>query len=338
MYRSNNGMGGFFVTKKKRILTVDEDLSDLLTVHPRKEQRHDDADRLTIDKALAVVTRQMRLSGLRDRTIDDYNLYVNRFKHEMDLVYLDEITADSIYGWLSKMVVSPQTKLTRLKCLKAFLSHCFDNTWLTSRFWKRINIKVDKKIKEGATQKEVDILLSLLDLGDFVQLRDATAVLVMFKTGLRVNTMVQLESRHIDFNDNLLRLDGEIMKNHDGLFLPIDEQLHRLLDTLIRQNTEIKRAYHKTNDLVFITKKGDAMAHGRSTNNLQKRMNVYKREYGLKRINPHALRRGFAKSLLDRGVKLPYISKALGHSDIAVTTKYLYLDKVEVAETLRNLF
>ncbi|MFX3616203.1 MAG: tyrosine-type recombinase/integrase [Sporolactobacillus sp.] len=324
------------MTKKKRILTIDENLSDVFMVQPRKEQRRDDADRLTIDKALAIVTRQMQIGGLRDRTIDDYNLYVNRFKNEMDLFYLDDITADAIFAWLDKMAVSPQTKLTRLKCLKAFLSRCFDNTWITTRFWKRINVKVDSHVKEGATQREIDILLSLLDLGDFVQLRDATAVLVMFKTGLRVNTMVQLENRHIDLNDDLLRLDGKIMKNHDDLMLPIDKTLHRLLSTLQKQNDVIRHAYHKDNSYVFITKIGDVIATGRTTNNIQKRMNVYKREYGLKNINPHALRRGFAKSLLDKGARLTDISKALGHSNLAVTTQYLHIDKEEVAENLRK--
>lgn len=61
------------------------------------------------------------------------------------------------------------------------------------KFWKTINIKVDQKVKEGATEYEVNVLLSLLDLSNFIQLRDAVAVLVMFKTGIRINTLVQLE-------------------------------------------------------------------------------------------------------------------------------------------------
>lgn len=33
------------------------------------------------------------------------------------------------------------------------------------KFWKTINIKVDQKVKEGATEHDVNVLLSLLDLG-----------------------------------------------------------------------------------------------------------------------------------------------------------------------------
>ncbi|MED3512490.1 hypothetical protein P4442_03440 [Bacillus subtilis] len=84
------------------------------------------------------------------------------------------------------MDVSSQTRLIRLKCLKAFLTRCFDNGWLETKFWKKINIKVDKQIKEGATEQDIKILLSVLDLKDFVHLGDATAVLLMYKTGIRV--------------------------------------------------------------------------------------------------------------------------------------------------------
>mgnify|MGYP003580375914 CR=1 FL=1 len=41
---------------------------------------------------------------------------------------------------------------------------------------------------------------------------------------------------------------------------------------------------------------------------------------------------GFAKSLLNKGANIAEISKALGHSNLALTTKYLHLDKEEVAD------
>ncbi|TWN51494.1 hypothetical protein CHCC14435_2318 [Bacillus licheniformis] len=40
--------------------------------------------------------------------------------------------------------------------------------------------------------------------------------------------------------------------------------------------------------------------------------------------------------MLEKGANLTDISRALGHSDLSVTTKYLYLDKNEVAENLRG--
>ncbi|WP_078548696.1 tyrosine-type recombinase/integrase [Litchfieldia alkalitelluris] len=321
--------------KKKQIFTVTDELNDIFSpAQPIKEKV--DTTRLTISQALDTVSRQMEISGNRPRTIGDYNIHVNYFVKLTGLTYLDEINADRIYEYLAKQNVSNQSKLTRLKCIKAFLSRCFDNGWIKTRYWKTINVKVDNNVKEGATDKDIKVLLSVLDLNDFVQLRDATAALLMYKTGIRINTIVHLENRHIDFENKLLRLDGEIMKNHQQLLLPFDDTLHRLLTVLTKQNDAVRREYKEKNEYVFVTKFGGIVSNSASHNNIQKRLNKYAKEYGLKNINPHALRRGFAKSLLSKGANIVEISKALGHSNLAVTTQYLHLEKEEVAENLRK--
>ncbi|MBB6445638.1 tyrosine-type recombinase/integrase [Bacillus benzoevorans] len=327
------------MTKSKGLLDIKFDVNSVLNQQSEEintKSKRTKTDSLTVEKALEIIIRQMEVSGNRPRTIHDYNYYVNDFKEKMGAVNLTDISTELIYKWLDGMNVSNQTKLTRLKCLKAFLSRCFDNGWYQSKFWKTLNVKVDQKVKEGATDHEVNLLLSLLDLNNFVELRDAVAVLIMYKTGVRINTLSQLEEHHIDFENNVLILDGEIMKNHQGIKLPFDEMTSKLLKILIHQNNIIRDNYRKFNSHLFITKYGDPVSNSPTHNNIQKRLNHYSKEYGIKNINPHALRRGFAKNLLDKGAGLPLISKALGHSDLSVTTKYLYMDMEDVAKNLKE--
>ncbi|KJJ41388.1 integrase [Bacillus subtilis] len=333
------------MTKRKGLMDIEADVKGLFnelsvttSVAPKAkiQKVEDQCSSMLISNAIDTIIRQMKVSGNRSRTISDYVLHVQHFQKVVNAKFVKDITADSIYMWLDYMDVSNQTKLTRLKCLKAFLSRCFDNGWIKVKFWKTINIKVDQKVKEGAAEREVNILLSLLDLGNFIQLRDAVAVLLMYKTGIRINTLSQLEERHIDFNNCFLNLDGSIMKNHQQIKLPFDTSLRNLIEILTKQNEIIRREYGKKNFLLFITKYGDTIVTSPTHNNIQKRLNKYSKMYGLRNINPHALRRGFARSLLDKGANVAVISKALGHSDISVTTKYLYLDVDEVANNLRS--
>lgn len=321
------------MTKKKESLTVQADLSDIFTVDQTKREHRTG---FPIEKALAGIIRQMKAAGLRERTISDYEIYVNDFMEKTGVKVLREITADHVYAWLASMNVSNQTKLTRLKCLKAFFSRCFDNGWFESKFWNSIRIKVDNPVKEGATDREIQILLSMLDLTDFVQLRDAAAILLMYQTGIRVGTLARLENKHVNFESNLLKIDGGIIKNHESIYLPFDDVLARLLNALIRQNDLIRRDNRVKNELLFITSRGMTVLSSPSNNIITKRLNKYAKEFGLKNINPHALRRGFAKNLLNKGANIALISKALGHSGLAVTTRYLHLDKDEVAESLRK--
>jgi site-specific recombinase XerD len=313
------------MTKKKRILTVETDLSDIKNKFG-----------ITIENALNTVTKQMEISGNRIRTINDYHLYVKSYIKVTNAVFVTDISVESIYEWLASMNVANQTKLIRLKCLKAFLSRCFDNGWIDTRFWKRVNVKVDSKIKEGTTDKDLDLLMSILDFSDFVQLRDGTAALLMYKTGIRLSTVTKLENKHIDFENKLLKLDGSIMKNRDQLLLPFDDVLFRLLSVLIKQNHIIRTEYRKENNYVFITKNGDMISSDLTNNNITKKLNKYAKLHGIKNINPHALRRGFAKNLYDKGANIALISRALGHSNIAVTSQYLHIDKNEIADSLRN--
>lgn len=267
------------MTKRKGLLDINVDVKKLLSERNKPVSdisktclspsrvtfdslptEKDTDTRISVKIALEVITRQMTISGNRSRTISDYVLHVSHFQSVTHVKHISDISADSIYNCLDSMNVSNQTKLTRLKCLKAFLSRCFDNRWIEIKFWKTINIKVDQKVKEGATEHEVEVLLSLLDLGNFVQLRDAVAVLLMYKTGVRINTVVQLEERHVDFKNNVLDLEGSIMKNHQHIKLPFDDLLEKLLQVLINHNSVIRREYGKNNSLLFITKYGDVIS------------------------------------------------------------------------------
>lgn len=104
----------------------------------------------------------------------------------------------------------------------------------------------------------------------------------MYKTGMRVGMLANLKEEHIDFNGELLRLAGEIVKNREPLLLPFDETLAQLLSVLVNKNDEIRRTYKKDNKFVFLTKYGNQIATGPSNNNIQKRLNRYAREYGLR--------------------------------------------------------
>lgn len=323
------------MTKKSGLFEVDIDLALLkleseILVEPKKEASK------KIDEAVEIVIKQMESSGYRPRTIIDYETIVRNFKKAQAIEYLSEITLGTIYNWLDQMQVCNQTKQTRLKALKSFLSKCFNNGWYNTKFWQTVNVKVDKKVKSGANESDVKLLLSLLDVNTFVGLRDAVAILTMYKTGIRINTLGQLEEKHIDLEEGLLKLDGDILKNHKLLKLPIDNQLLQLFKVLIHQNNKIRNHYGEKNENIFVSNKGTPI-NTKSTNNaISKQLTKYSKKYGLKNINAHALRRAFAKNLLNKGANIALISKALGHSNLEVTTQYLDLDVEEVASNLRD--
>lgn len=327
------------MTKPRKGLTVEANLSDIFDGQALEKPAVNPRAALTIEKALEIVIRQMRASGLRERTIDDYDRYVMDFIKKTEIKYLLAVDADSIYDWLSMMNVSPATKRIRLKCFNAFLGKCFNNGWLTDMFWKNIQIRVDEEVKEGATEEDVFNILRLLDLSRFIELRDAAAILTFYQTGIRLATLSALEERHVDLENRLLRIEGALLKNRKVILLPFDGRLQKLFEVLFEQNRIIRDEKGVVNNYAFITQQGNSIYNPKTprSNAISKRMTYYKRKYDIPNINPHALRRGFAKDIYRRSKgDLALVSKALGHSDFGVTTRYLHLDADEVADKLRE--
>lgn len=60
------------MSKRRDSLTISEDLTNIFDRKP--ERKH--LKGLSIEKALSTVIRQMRATGLRVRTISDYELHV----------------------------------------------------------------------------------------------------------------------------------------------------------------------------------------------------------------------------------------------------------------------
>lgn len=139
----------------------------------------------------------MEISGLKKATIQEYNYTFNRFINDLNLTYVSEITQKSIYEWLSKLEnANAVSKSNKLKVISAVLNRFFG--WVQTKFWKAIKIKTDKKVKKAASKNHLLILLSLLDTSTFIGFRDSVAILLLYKTGIRINTLGLLEENVLD--------------------------------------------------------------------------------------------------------------------------------------------
>ncbi|MGF2054163.1 tyrosine-type recombinase/integrase [Vagococcus fluvialis] len=305
-----------------------------------KKENKVDVKEVEIEIALNIITKQMRLNGNRERTIEDYVKYTLDFKDKTNCIYISEISIIKIYEWFETMDVKNSTRRIRFKSLSAVLTRFYDNGWIENKFWKAIKIKVDEEIKQPTREEDIELLMGLLDFNNFFQLRDACAIFMMWQSGIRIKTLSLLSERHIDFDNKILLLDGDIMKNHKISKLPLSDELVDMLKVLIKQNKVIRKRTNKRtnkrNTLLFITQRGDSIQKTNNTNAIRRRLSMYSEEFNLNNINPHSIRRGYALNLLKKGVSVPLISKALSHSDVAITTKYLYLDTDETLEELRE--
>ncbi|MCW6683096.1 site-specific integrase [Aerococcaceae bacterium NML160702] len=279
-----------------------------------------------------LILLEMRALGRRERTIFDYQYHFNKMVELNNLTYIDELTQVCLLNYLSQDNISSATKRIRLKAIRPILKRLYQKQLLQFDWWSELKISVDEEIKQGVTEQEMDVLLNSLDYSDYVEFRDATIFLTLFETGIRIQTLQSMTIDMIDFSNQCIHFRGSTMKNHKSLTLPVSETLIDMYKTLIEACTAMLEANQSKS--LFLTLEGNTLT-GKA---FAKRVAKYKKDFKLKHINPHAIRRGFAKRLLDKGVNIAIISKALNHSSLEVTTKYLYVSNDEVVEALRDIF
>lgn len=59
-------------------------------------------------------------------------------------------------------------KANAANAVEMFTSVFFE--WIDTKFWRMVNVKVDKYVKEDAAERELSILMSVLELSNFVHL------------------------------------------------------------------------------------------------------------------------------------------------------------------------
>lgn len=209
------------------------------------------------------------------------------------------------------------------------LNECHRREWLKRDFWSQIKIKADTEVKKGTTKDEIKEIITKLDFNNYAQFRDGVCILLMWETGVRIGTIAGLTFDMVDTEEELIRFEGKIMKNHQALTLPVTKVLLGLIIKLYEINS---KSFDEKNFLFIST--GGVESYDSI---FIKRICKYRKLWGIKNINAHSIRRGFAKNLLDNDVPLVYISKALNHKSLDTTTKYLYIDEQDVINDLRML-
>jgi site-specific recombinase XerD len=144
--------------------------------------------------------------------------------------------------------------------------------------------------------------------------RDTAILLLLLKTGVRLNELVGLRLDDVQFDHpgtNLMVRDG---RNGGTRKVPLDGEVrHALYGYLsIRPNLEGE-------DHLFLSREGRSL----STRSVQRIVSARAQAAGLDGVSPQALRRTYASRLLDNTGDLALVSRRLGHQNLETTTRYL---------------
>lgn len=187
------------------------------------------------------------------------------------------------------------------------------------------------------TFEEVEALKDGCNVG-IMGLRNRAALDCLYGTGARVGEFCNLKVRDIDRDTRAFRIYGTKTKNADrsvGCNADTFASIRDWLDVL--ETLEIPSPY--AFPCLSVHERGNQIKPAQ----LRQMIHHLARKAGIegphtdRRVHPHAFRHSFAAELWREGVDLQLISKALGHSSIAVTQIYInHVAPFEVVEATAN--
>jgi integrase/recombinase XerC/integrase/recombinase XerD len=161
---------------------------------------------------------------------------------------------------------------------------------------------------------EVAALLDRIGAASPLELRDRAMFELAYACGLRAEEIVSLELEALDFDAELVRVEG---KGGRTRVIPAGEHALRGLERYLARGRPAL-AVAGDEHALFVSKSGRRL----STSDVRRRLRTWARHAALAGAHPHALRHSFATHLLEGGADLRAIQELLGHSTISTTQVY----------------
>jgi len=233
-----------------------------------------------------------------------------------------KIERSTVKDFISVIFLKTRNKATvsrKIYAIRSFFSFLMKKGELKENLFDFINTpKIDKKIPQILTEKEMIMFLDSLPQTGFFKLRNKACFELLYATGLRVSELTNLKIQDIDFAECVLRVMGKGKKER---IVPFNDKAKGIL---LKYLDEAEIKFKVKNEFIFLNSRGEKITERSIERIIQK---SYKEVMNSnKRVYPHLFRHSFATHLLQRGANLRVIQELLGHENLSTTEKYTTLN------------
>jgi len=250
-------------------------------------------------------------SYLRD--IRQFEVYSLRFDRSLDLVRQQDV--EEYTRSLTAKGKSVSTVTRAVASLKSFYQYMMISGYVAVNPAKGIApAKVERKLPQILTSKEVELFLEQPECVDAKGYRDHAMLELLYATGIRVSELINLDLDHLSLSGGFIRCVGKqkerIIPLYPTAVRALSEYVERIRPSIVEDPKE---------SALFVNMSGERM----SRQGFWKIIKYYQESAGIqKEITPHTLRHSFAAHLLENGADLHSIQEMLGHADISSTQIY----------------
>lgn len=262
--------------------------------------------------------------GYTKKTLINKRQELKQLKHYLDekrgIVELESITTFDLKAYVRFKQISglqPQSIASMFKMISAFFNWCEREEYLPVNLAKKVATpKVPYKIIEGFSPHEVQSMIGVFSYKTYLEARNKAIIAMLADTGIRAMEIRGLKT--VNFSETTILVNG---KGNKERLVFISPALKRILIKYERIRKD-HFSNKESTDHYFLSYQGSGLSHVA----LDKVVKEAGKRAGIsgKRVSPHIFRHFYAVSCLNDGQMDVYsLSRILGHSDIAVTQRYL---------------
>jgi integrase/recombinase XerC len=232
----------------------------------------------------------------------------------------------------------PATINRKLAAISRLMKWAMDTGWIDRNPIENIHLVsqekpgpryLDKKEQyalQRAIQKDLQISRMRYPKRWLTRLRDASLVIFLLHTGLRLNEALTLELGDIQ----LAERKGQVLVRQGKVrTVPLNVQARRAMQEWL--TVRPGNGSH-----VWVQVEGEP-SNGLSNRSVERVLVRIGQDAGLEHLTPHILRHTFAKNLVDRGVGLEKVAALLGHSNLNTTRIYATTNQKDLEQAVDQM-
>ncbi|NMB33782.1 MAG: site-specific tyrosine recombinase XerD [Clostridium sp.] len=275
------------------------------------------------DKCLSLNTLQ---SYRRD--IEQFITYLGDIKIK-NVANTNKATVITYLMHLQKKGRATSTISRNLASIRSFYQYLTRNSIISQDPTEGLESpKVEKKLPQILSTKEVELLLEQPKCDDLKGYRDKAMLELLYATGIRVSELISLDVPDINIEMRCVTCN----KGARERMIPIGTLSANAMKAYMAKSRKLL-VQRKDEKALFVNINGKRLTR----QGFWKIIKQYKNQANInKDITPHTLRHSFAAHLLENGADLRSIQEMLGHSDISSTQIYAQIAKNKLMEVYKK--
>lgn len=250
---------------------------------------------------------------------------MDSFGEEVDIVLLDSEDIRPFMGYMHDKGIKRNSLRLKTAAVKSFFKFLYQKEYIESNPTDMIHTpKKEKKLPNYLTIKEIDNMLSSINLETFEGKRALALIEIIYSCGLRISEAINIKLNDFSNNYSSVKVLGKGSKER---IIPIGGKAKESIINLIQA---IKSEKIKSNYL-FVKISGEQLDRFTAYRIINKTIEGFSE---VSQKSPHILRHSFATHLIDNGADITSVKEMLGHTSLSTTQIYTHVS----IERLKNAY